>query len=263
MFIKGSRYRGLPESSPIDAAGERLLGKDLRVIPRPLAWPFRHTVRAGERLDLLSFKYYTEPTKWWQIADANPQEAFPLDLLDRAPLIKERFVLRSASFETRFRELVIALSAHGEVSTPIITSFDGPKPADPGFVETTLVVTYPPLLGTHQTIVGKIEAVNIGFHFLRAFAWTAGPNTAEAFSFDDPPTRVSWRTVIAKLIAIGVLELESAVFEGILDLTYSSAITPRASLLTVFRTNGFTLQPDTAAFPSVGSQIVIPPNQTV
>lgn len=263
MFTKGSRYRGLPESSPIDAAGERLLGKDLRVIPPPLAWPFRHTVHEGDRLDLLSFKYYTEPTKWWQIADANPQEPFPMDLLDRRPLVKERFVLRSPRFETRFRDLVLALSAVGQVTTPIVTSFDGPKPAEPDFVETTVVVTYAPAPATHQAIVDGIEAASIGFHFLRAFAWSAAPNTAEAFTFDDPPTRDSWRTVVSSLSAMGMLELESRVTEGTLDLTYNSAITPRESILTVFNLNGFVLKPETTAFPTAGSKILIPPNQAL
>lgn len=263
MFIKGSRYRNLPESSPIDAGGERLRGKDLRLIPPPLAWPFRHTVHEGERLDLLGFKYYTEPTRWWQVADANPQEPFPTDLLDHRPLIRERFVLRSLSFETRFRDLVIALSVLGQVGTPVITSFAGPTPADPDFIETTLVVTYAPSPATHQLIINAIQTVSVGFHFLRAFAWPAAPRTAEAFTFDDPTTRVGWRTVVATLSAMGVLELESTVAEGRLDLTYNSATTPRESILTVFSSNGFSLQPETTAFPSVGSQIVIPPNQPV
>jgi hypothetical protein len=260
MFIKGSRYRGLPESSPIDAAGERLLGKNLRVIPPPLAWPFRHTVREGDRLDLLSFKYYTDPTKWWQICDANPGEPYPSDLLDRRPLVKERFLLRSLKFEKRFRDLVLLLSGSGQVSTPLTTSFEGSNPAEPSFVETTVTVTYA-APATHQSIVNKIQAANIGFRFRRAFAWADPPRTAEAFTFDDPVTRNSWRTVVTTLAGMGVLELESAVVEGILDLTYNSAITPRESILTVISANGFSSE--TTAFPPVGTQIVIPPNQAV
>src|ERR1700752_882386 len=118
MFIKGSRYRNLSESSPVDAAGERLVGKDLREIPPPLIGPFRHTVLEGDRLDLLSFKYYRDPTKWWQIADANPQEPFPLDLLDRNPLVTERFVLGNPTFETRLRALVLDLTTLGQVTQP-------------------------------------------------------------------------------------------------------------------------------------------------
>lgn len=263
MFTRGSRYRNLPESSPVDAAGERLRGKDLREIPPPLDWPFRHTVREGERLDLLAFKYYGEPTKWWQIADANPQEAFPLDLLDRSPVIKERFVLRCLDFESRFRSLVLSLPILGQVSTPVETSFDGSKPVEPSFLQTTIIVTYAPSPSTHQSIVDSIELPAIGFHFLRAFEWPAPPNTAEAFTFDDRVTRDRWRTLVATLTSRGVLELQSRIAESTLDLTYNSAITSRESILTLMNSLGFTLQPATTAFTSVGSRIVIPPHQTV
>ncbi|MFC7310403.1 LysM peptidoglycan-binding domain-containing protein [Streptomyces monticola] len=32
----------------------------------------RHTVRTGERPDLLAQRYFGDPGQWWQIADANP-----------------------------------------------------------------------------------------------------------------------------------------------------------------------------------------------
>src|SRR5262249_5322347 len=116
MFIKGSRYRSLPESSPVDANGERLRGKDLRLIP-DTPGQFLHTVRQGDRLDLLAFKYYDDATKWWQIADANPQEPLPSDLLDRRPLVLEHFALFHPDFQTRFRDLGVELSAIGQVTT--------------------------------------------------------------------------------------------------------------------------------------------------
>lgn len=235
----------------------------MRVIPPPLDWPFRHRVREGERLDLLAFKYYGEPTKWWQIADANPQEAFPLDLLDRTPVIKERFVLRCLDFETRFRNLVLALAVFGPVSTLVETSFEGSKPVEPSFLQTTLIVTYAPSPATHQAIVSRIESPGIRFHFQRAFEWAAPPNTAEAFTFDDRVTRDRWRRIVATLKSRGVLELQSTIVESTLDLTYNSAITSRESIVTVINSEGFTLQPGTTAFTSVGSQIVIPPHQTV
>ena len=264
MFIKGSRYRNLPESSPVDAEGERLLGKDLRLIPPPLAGSFQHTVLQGDRLDLLSFKYYTDPVKWWQIADANPQEPYPPDLLDRGPLIKERFVLGSPGFDTRLDHLKrVELSGIAQVSDPKPSSFADAKPVNPSFVETTLIMTYPPATATHQTIVGKIESVNVGFHFLRAFTYQETPNTIEAFTFDDPATRNAWRNMVAKLTEIGVLELTSMVVESTLDLTYNNTITPRESIRTVIESNGFTLEPATTTFPTVGSKILIPPYQTV
>jgi hypothetical protein len=263
MFIKGSRYRNLPESSPVDATGERLLGKTLREIPPPLDGPFRHTVLEGDRLDLLSFKYYGDPVKWWQIADGNPQEAFPTDLLERSPLVREQFVLRNLDFETRLRTLVqVELPALG-VGQPDMTLLTDSKPAEPSFIETTLVVTYPPSPATHQAIVNAIESTNVGFHFLRAFSWPLPPNTAEAVTFDDQTTRDAWRNMLSGLTGLGVLELESVITESTLDLLYNSAATPRQSIVTVIESQGFTLEPATTAFPSVGSQIVIPPYQTV
>ena len=261
MFVKGSRYRNLSESSPVDANGERLKGKDLRLIDRPEQWPFRHTVRDGERLDLLSFKYYGDATKWWQIADANPQEPFPPDLLNRETVIKERFVLRSSNFETRFRNAVLQLSGFGPVSTPEITTFDDSQPAEPNFLETTLVVTYPPATATHQLIIDELESPGVRFHFLRSFAWNQPPNTVEAFTFEDPQTRDRWRNVVTTLRAMGMLDLQSVVAEATLELIYNSALTPRESILTVFTSNGFALQPETTAFPTAGSKIVIPPNR--
>jgi|GEM_PF-580801 len=265
MFIRGSRYRSLPESSPLDAAGERLRGKDLRVIPPPLDWPFRHTVHANDRLDLLSFKYYGEPTKWWQIADANPQEAFPMDLLDRGPMVKERFVLRSSNFETRFRSLVLAVAlfrAPGtSVITPQITSFGDAEPAEPSFIQTGLILTYPTAPTTHQEIVNTIESG--GFKFLGSFAWSDPPNTVEEFTFIDQTTRDGWRRMVASLTTLGVIALQSVIFEGILDLVYNNALTARQSIVSAIESQGFALKTETTTFPAIASKIVIPPNQVV
>jgi nucleoid-associated protein YgaU len=45
-----------------------------------------HMVIQGDRLDLLAFRYYGDPTKWWIIADANrslfPATALPFELLE-------------------------------------------------------------------------------------------------------------------------------------------------------------------------------------
>jgi hypothetical protein len=68
---------------------------------------------------------------------------------------------------------------------------------------------------------------------------------------------------VTTLRAIGVLNLQSLVGEATLELVYNSMLTPRESLLTVFSSNGFALQPETTAFPTVGSKIVIPPNRIV
>ena len=262
MFVKGSRYRNLSESSPINAAGERLRGKDLRLLAVP-ASRFQHTVRQGDRLDLLSFKYYGDATKWWQIADAN-DAALPTDLVDRTPLIVERFVLRSLEFETRFRDLVLALAPLGQVTTPVVSSFGGDTPVDPDFVETTIVVTYASSPATHQLIVDAIQAASVAFRFLSAFAWPAGPKTAEAFSFDDPQVWTEWQSVMKTMADTpGVFDLESNASDGTLHVTYNSATVQRESLLALLAANGFSLQPGSAAFPGAGMKISIPPNQIV
>ena len=46
-------------------------------------WPEKaliHIVKEGDRLDLLAYTYYGDPTKFWLICDAN-QAMFPPDLL--------------------------------------------------------------------------------------------------------------------------------------------------------------------------------------
>lgn len=45
-----------------------------------------HLVHQGDRLDLLAYRYYGDPTKWWVVADANrdllPVEQLPFALLE-------------------------------------------------------------------------------------------------------------------------------------------------------------------------------------
>src|SRR5690242_1422136 len=100
MFDKSSRYARLTESSPVNADGERLRGKDLRIIPQSDG-TFLHTVQSHDRLDLLALKYYGEPTRWWQISDANPDFPFPVDLLDRGPIYEETLGLFDEAADQR------------------------------------------------------------------------------------------------------------------------------------------------------------------
>jgi hypothetical protein len=185
-----------------------------------------------------------------------------VDLLDRSPLVKERFVLSNPNFETRLRTLMETELPAINVTIPDL-ALTGSKPAEPSFIETTLVVTYAPSPTKHQQIVNTIESINVGFNFLRAFTWPDPPNTVEAFTFDDQTTRNAWRNMLVSLAALGVLEFESTIAESTLDLIYNSAVTPRQSIVTVIQSQGFTLAPATTAFPTVGSKIVIPPYQTV
>jgi len=80
MFQKGSRYKELPEISVTDAGGRTAGSKALRWIP-DTPGTFLHRVSQADRLDLLAYKYYGDPKKWWLICDANPDFALPTDLL--------------------------------------------------------------------------------------------------------------------------------------------------------------------------------------
>lgn len=92
MFFKGSRYKDLPEIHTVNTEGRAIRSKTMRWIP-DTPGAFLHTVNESERLDLLAYKYYGNPKKWWLICDANPQFAFPPDVLDRSPFVQEAFCI--------------------------------------------------------------------------------------------------------------------------------------------------------------------------
>jgi len=53
-------------------------GQDVAVIvpSAQVAYSFsftHHTVVTGDRADSIAYQYYTDPTLWWRIADANPE----------------------------------------------------------------------------------------------------------------------------------------------------------------------------------------------
>ena len=82
MFFKGSRYEKVGEYTPPDITGKKIKVKRIRPIP-PTPGRFLHTVREGDRLDLLASKYYGNPKKFWRICDAN-NELYSDDLLQEA-----------------------------------------------------------------------------------------------------------------------------------------------------------------------------------
>ena len=95
MFTKISRYRKLADVSAPDAKGRTLAAKDLRLLPE-VAGSFRHTVEAGDRVDQLAYKYYSQPLQWWNICDANPEFLSPLAMLGKETLVSTRFPLSVA-----------------------------------------------------------------------------------------------------------------------------------------------------------------------
>lgn len=80
MVFQGSRYQGIDAYQVVDSAGRRVSALKIRFIP-PTPAGFRHTFNGSERLDLLAYKYYRNPEKFWLIADANT-EMDPEDLMD-------------------------------------------------------------------------------------------------------------------------------------------------------------------------------------
>ena len=82
MIFKGSRYEQLARTtySVTTPDGRQHAALRIRFTP-PAPATFRHTITAGDRLDLLAFHFYGDPQKSWLIADANSQ-VDPEDLLE-------------------------------------------------------------------------------------------------------------------------------------------------------------------------------------
>jgi nucleoid-associated protein YgaU len=80
MFFKGSRYEHVKDYVAVDARGNRNRVKRIRRIPQQPEKALTYIVKEGDRLDLLAYAYYGDPTKFWLICDAN-QAMFPADLL--------------------------------------------------------------------------------------------------------------------------------------------------------------------------------------
>jgi len=78
-----SRYFGLPTATLIAPDGRTIAYQLRRFLPQvdPDALAVEHTVRAGDRLDLLSAQYLGDPEQFWRIADANramdPEDLIP------------------------------------------------------------------------------------------------------------------------------------------------------------------------------------------
>jgi hypothetical protein len=76
-----SRHGALPTYEVVLAPGAQPIELyQPREIPLPPASVI-HTVGAGDRLDLLANRYFSDPFQFWRIADANPALT-PEDVLD-------------------------------------------------------------------------------------------------------------------------------------------------------------------------------------
>jgi hypothetical protein len=80
MIFRGSRYQNTGSYQVTNSAGRQVTALKIRFIP-PTPAGYRHTFTADERLDLVAYKFYRNPEKFWLIADANT-EMDPDDLLE-------------------------------------------------------------------------------------------------------------------------------------------------------------------------------------
>jgi hypothetical protein len=71
MFLKNSRYYGLPTVIARDRAGDSVTAVKLRRLPTMAGDPF--TVQGHDRLDVICDLQYADPTRYWHIADANTE----------------------------------------------------------------------------------------------------------------------------------------------------------------------------------------------
>jgi len=148
MFSKISRYNKLPDVVTVDAQGRRLASKSLRLAP-VVTGNFLNTVASGDRLDLLAYKYYKQPRKWWRICDANPAFPSPLALLGNEQIATTQFPLTFAGgSQPPWAELLKLLQQKQGV-------------------ESVSVVDEIRLVAQEQTISGQTVMVNVE-HYDRA-----------------------------------------------------------------------------------------------
>lgn len=71
MFLKNSRYYGLPTVTASDGASGAVAAVKLRPLPTQPGEPV--SVQAHDQLDVMSEQRYGDPTRYWHIADANSE----------------------------------------------------------------------------------------------------------------------------------------------------------------------------------------------
>jgi hypothetical protein len=72
-FPPDSRYHGAPMklATLLDGREVRYVGRRFTPAPETIEVSTVHTVRGGDRLDLLAAQYFGNPTQGWKILDAN------------------------------------------------------------------------------------------------------------------------------------------------------------------------------------------------
>lgn len=71
MFLKNSRYYGLPTITARDRAGREVAAVKLR--PLPATPGEAYAVKGHDRLDLIAEERWRDATRYWRVADANTE----------------------------------------------------------------------------------------------------------------------------------------------------------------------------------------------
>jgi hypothetical protein len=71
VFLKSSRYYGLPTVAATGADGREATAVRLRVLPATQGQP--RAVRGGDQLDMMAHELSGDGTRFWHIADANSE----------------------------------------------------------------------------------------------------------------------------------------------------------------------------------------------
>ena len=90
MFLSNSRYFGLKTVITLDAKGRPVTAVTLRRLP--FVAGTETLVKDHDRLDVMAQRRYSDPTKFWHIADANT-ELDANDLVTQRPQLKEARVI--------------------------------------------------------------------------------------------------------------------------------------------------------------------------
>lgn len=75
-----SRYANVPTTVVTTSDGESVNARLVRFTLSAPATVRLHIVRPAERWDLLAYRYYGDSSRWWEIADANPELFDPRSL---------------------------------------------------------------------------------------------------------------------------------------------------------------------------------------
>lgn len=71
MFLRNSRYYGLPTVTATDRAGNAVVAVRLRPLPGTAGDPVG--VRSHDQLDVMCELRYRDATRYWHVADANAE----------------------------------------------------------------------------------------------------------------------------------------------------------------------------------------------